>query len=90
MLLGTMAMLVPALARIIRMVQPPFLPFGVRGALVILNLYLAALIVFDLSRRGRLHPVTVWGAAIFLVTWPLRLLIGYSDLWQGFAHGLLH
>jgi hypothetical protein len=89
MLLGTMAMLVPALARIIRMVQPSFLPFGVRGALVVLNLYLLALIVFDLSRRGRLHPVTLWGAAIFLVTWPLRLTIGYSDAWQGFAHFLL-
>lgn len=90
MLLGTMAMLVPALARIMRMVEPPFLPFGIRGALVVLNLYLAALIVFDLSRRGRLHPVTIWGAGIFLVTWPLRITIGYSDAWQAFANMLLH
>jgi hypothetical protein len=89
MLLGTMAMLVPALARIIRMVQPPFLPFGVRGALVALNVYLAALIVFDLSRLGRLHPVTFWGAVIFLATWALRVFVGYSDAWQSFAHLLL-
>jgi hypothetical protein len=90
MLLGTMAMLVPALARILRMAQPPFLPFGVRGALVVLNLYLAALIVFDLSRRGRLHPVTLWGAVIFLATWPLRLVIGYSDAGQEFGRLLLN
>jgi hypothetical protein len=90
MLLGTMAMLVPALARIVRMVDLPFLPFGIRGAIVVLNLYVAALIVFDLSRRGRLHPVTIWGAAIFLVTWPLRLTVGYSDAWQAFARPLLN
>jgi hypothetical protein len=90
MLLGTMAMLVPALARIVRMTQPPFLPFGVRGGVAVLHLYLLALIVFDLSRRGRLHPVTAWGAAIFLVTWPFRLTIGYTEPWQAFAHALLN
>jgi hypothetical protein len=89
MLLATIAMLVPALARIMRMTDPPFLPPGVWGALVVLNLYLAALIVFDLVRRGRLHPVTIWGVAIYLVTWPMRLTLGYTEPWQAFAHALL-
>lgn len=89
MLLGTMAMMVPALSRIVRMTDPPFLPFGVFGALVVLNLYLLSLVVFDLSRNGRLHRVTVWGIAIFLATWPARLLLGSSEPWQAFAQTLI-
>ena len=89
MLLGTMAMMVPALSRIVRMTDPPFLRFGVFGALVVLNLYLLALVVFDLSRNGRLHRVTMWGIAIFLVTWPTRLLLGSSEPWQAFARTLI-
>ncbi len=89
MLLGTMAMMVPALSRIVRMTDPPFLPFGVFGALVVLNLFLVALAVFDLRRDGTLHRVTMWGIAIFLVTWPARLLLGYSEPWQAFARTMV-
>jgi hypothetical protein len=88
MLLGTMAMLVPALSRIVRMADPPFLPFGVFGALVLLNLYLLALVTFDLTRNGRLHSVTIWGIAVFTTTWPARLLLGETGAWQAFARTL--
>ena len=89
MLLATMSMMVPALARIVRMIQLPFLPRGVAGALVVVNLFLLALVAFDLNRRGRLHPATIWGIAIFLVTWPARLLLGATDPWQAFAATLI-
>jgi hypothetical protein len=89
MLLATMAMLVPALARIARMMQLPFLPPGVRGGLILLNLYLAALVIFDWIRRGRLHPVTIWGVVVYLATWPARLTLGHTEPWQTFARSLL-
>jgi uncharacterized membrane protein YhaH (DUF805 family) len=89
MLLGTIALLLPALARIVRMVNPPFLPLGVLGGLVVLNVYLLALIIFDFARLGRVHPVTMWGTAIFLIIWPVRVELGSTGAWQDFAQMLM-
>jgi hypothetical protein len=89
MLLATMAMLVPALARIMRMTEPPFLPIGVYGGLVVLNLFLAALVIFDIRRTGRIHPATIWGIGIYLTTWPARLLLGSTEPWQAFAQTVI-
>jgi len=89
MLLATMAMLVPALARIMRLTEPPFLPPGVYGGLVVLNVFLIALVMFDLRRRGRLHPATLWGIAIYLTTWPARLTLGHAEPWQTFAQWVM-
>ena len=89
MLLATIALLVPALARIMRMTQPPFLPPGVWGALIVVNLYLGALIAYDLISTGRLHEATLWGVAVHLLSWPARLTLGYTESWQAFASSLL-
>jgi hypothetical protein len=90
MLLGAMALLLPALSRIVRMAELSFLPFGARGGLVILNFFVATLVIFDLYSRHRLHPVTAWGVVIYLVAWPARLTVGYTEPWQGFARSLLN
>jgi hypothetical protein len=89
MLLATISLLLPALARIVRMTNAPFLPLGVLGGLVVLNLYVAAMILYDMRRLGRVHPVTIWGTAIVLVAWPVRILFGYSDVWQHLAQTLI-
>jgi hypothetical protein len=89
MLLATISLLLPALARIVRMTHAPFLPLGVLGGLVVLNLYVAAMIAYDLWRLGRLHPVTIWGTAIVLIAWPVRIMFGYSDAWQHVARILV-
>jgi hypothetical protein len=89
MLLATISMTVPALARLVRMAALPVLPTGVWGALIIVNVFLVAMIVYDLGRLGRLHPATMWGVAIMVVSWPLRLTIGETDAWQAFAPLLL-
>jgi hypothetical protein len=89
MLLGTIAMLVPALARIMNMIALPFLPRGVAGGLILVNLFLLALIAFDLKRLRRVHPATLWGIAIFLITWPARLMLGETGPWQAFAAALI-
>jgi uncharacterized membrane protein YhaH (DUF805 family) len=89
MLLGTIALLLPALARLVRMIGAPFLPLGVLGGLLVLNLYIAALVAFDLMRLGKVHPVTIWGAVIFLLAWPARIWFGYTDAWQDIARILV-
>jgi hypothetical protein len=89
MLLATISLLLPPLARIVRMTDAPFLPAGVLGGLVVLNLFVAAMIIYDLWRLGRVHPVTIWGATIVLIAWPLRVMFGYTDVWQHIARILI-
>jgi hypothetical protein len=92
MLLATASLIIPALARIVNqvvqgtgIVGPP----GVVGALVVVNLFLIPLFVYDLSTRGRLHPVTLWGGGFFVLCELLRFVIGFSAPWQAFARMLM-
>lgn len=89
MLLSTMSLLGPALARIANQAQPFPIPPGAIGALVLMNLFLAALVAYDLTTRGRLHPATLWGGGFLLVSEPLRVAIGYSEPWRAFARTLM-
>jgi len=87
MLLATMSVLGPALARIVTRTMP-VVP-GAIGGLVLLDVFLAALVVYDLATRGRLHPATLWGGGFLLVSEPLRVAIGFSAPWQAFARMLM-
>ena len=45
------------------------------------DLFIVALVVWDLASRGRVHPVTLWGGLAIVVSQPLRLvLIGHRRL----------
>ena len=92
MLLATVNLIGPAMARIVTqavkgagMVAVP----GVVGAVLLLNVFLVAIVIHDLSTRGRLHPVTLWGGGIVLLSEPLRFAIGFSAPWQAFARMLM-
>jgi hypothetical protein len=81
MLLGSLAMVDAAAARW------PFVPavhsiWGPVGMVVILVLALAA---YDLSARGRPHPVTLWAGGALILSFPLRFWIGVSAAWQHVA-----
>lgn len=89
MLMATIALLLPALARLVRMIGAPFLPVGVLGGLLILNLYVGALIAYDLMRLGKVHPVTIIGALVFLIAWPARVWLGSTAVWQNLAQALI-
>ena len=49
------------------------------------GLFLVPLVGFDLSRLGRLHPVTAWGGAILLLRHVLHAAVAFTDGWQHFA-----
>lgn len=89
MLLGTMAILVPAGARFARHFLPGIIPPGPIGGMILSDLFLAALVFYDLRARGRLHPATLWGGGILLLSQPLRVVIGQSAAWDAFAGGLI-
>lgn len=88
MLLATSSLIVPALARIVTQVTHGAVA-GVVGAMVLVNVFLVAMVVHDLNTRGRLHPVTLWGGTVTVLSEVLRFSIGYSEPWQSFARMLM-
>jgi len=82
MLLATIALLAPAIARLpvdfIRNYGPlAFFPLA--------DLFLVACFVYDWHTRRRIHWATVAGTAIIVVSQPLRLALARSDTWLAFA-----
>lgn len=56
------------------------------------DLFIVALLVWDLRSRGRLHPVTLWGGLAIVLSQPLRLVVSGTSAWLSFgrwAVGLL-
>ena len=53
------------------------------------DLFLAALVVYDFRKHGRLHPATLWGGLFLVVTQPLRLAIGFTAPWESFVAWLI-
>lgn len=48
-------------------------------------LFLLPIVIWDVGSRGRLHPATLWGGLALIVAMPLRLMLGATDAWLGFA-----
>jgi apolipoprotein N-acyltransferase len=93
MLLGTISLIGPALARLVTMAVKGLgmvgLP-GVVGAVLLMNVFIAAIAIRDLKTRGRLHPATLWGGGLFVLSEPLRFVIAFSEPWQAFARALMN
>lgn len=93
MLLGTISLIGPALARLVTMAVKGLgmvgLP-GVVGAVLLMNVFIAAIAIRDLKTRGHLHPVTLWGGGLFVLSEPLRFVIGFSEPWQAFARAVMN
>jgi hypothetical protein len=81
MILATVNLLGAAFAR-----WPGVLQLG--GPLLffaLADLFILALAVWDLRSRGRLHPATLWGGLLIIVSQPLRLAIMDTPAWLAFA-----
>jgi hypothetical protein len=88
-LLATMALLMPAVARIDAItlrplgVPPPVLPMAVTAA------FLLWAFIRDWRTIGRIHPALLYGGTLLLVTMPLRRWIGFTDAWRPVAERLV-
>jgi hypothetical protein len=49
------------------------------------DLFIVALVAWDLVSRGRVHPVTLWGGLAIVVSQPLRLVLSGTGAWLAFA-----
>lgn len=83
MLLATIALLTPAIARM-RFI-------GEGGPLVALAgtcLFLVACLIYDRAAHGRVHPAFLWGGVFVALSFPVRIAIGRTDTWLSFAEWL--
>jgi hypothetical protein len=87
MLLTMLPVLTTPLARVTQLLGLPVPPPV--GGMLLSDLFLLALVTFDLQTRGKLHPATAWGGGILLVSEVLRLAIGRTAVWHGFAATLI-
>jgi hypothetical protein len=82
-LLGTVSIMTPAIAR---------LPFAGRSpifALLLSLLFVVAGMIHDWKSRGRVHPLYIWGGLIVFLSGPVRSGIGHTAAWQSFARFLV-
>jgi hypothetical protein len=83
MLLGTIALLPPAVAR-----WALLLGLGPPVVLAVATLFVVPLFVWDWKALGRIHPATLWGGLLIAVSGPLRLLVSRTDEWLAVSHWL--
>lgn len=83
MLLTMLPILTTPLARISRMLALPVPPPV--GGMLMADLFLVSLVAYDLNTRGKLHPVTIWGGGILLLSEMFRIAIGPTAAWHRLA-----
>ena len=90
MLIGTTAVLVPAGARMSTFWLQGILPPGPAGGMMLTNIFILALVIYDIKKQGQPHPVTLWGGAVMLLSQPGRLWLSHTDAWNAFAARLIY
>ena len=81
MLLATVNLVTAAIAR-----WPGVISLGPLAFFGLTDLFVIALAIWDFRTRRRLHPVTLWGGLVIIVSQPLRLVISSTPGWLAFAH----
>jgi hypothetical protein len=84
MLLASMNLMTAAVGRFpgITTVQNPLVFF------LLSDVFLVALVAWDLRSRGRLHPVTLWGGVVYVLSQPARVALAGSAIWLSIASWL--
>ena len=82
--LMTLSMITLLPAPIARMHFLP-LPPGPPTFCALADLFIVAMLVYDLTTRRKIHPATIWGGLLVVASQPLRLIIAGTPAWLGFA-----
>jgi len=83
MLLATIALLTPAIARF-----RFFMPGGPLLAIGGTTLFVLACMGYDRLSHGRIHPAFLWGGLFLIVSLPARFAVGPTDAWGALAEWL--
>jgi hypothetical protein len=80
MLMAYFSIIVAAVARL-----PGVLPLGPPAFFGATFVFFLAAMAYDLATRRRVHKAYLWGAALFAVSVPGRLLLSGTEAWRTFA-----
>lgn len=80
MLLSTLAILTPAIARISLIT-----PHGIPVFLGITDLFIISALIYDRVRNGRIHPAFLWGGLFVMLSHPARILFAGTPAWHSIA-----
>jgi uncharacterized membrane protein YozB (DUF420 family) len=83
MLLATIALLTPAIARM-RFIGEGGPPVAITGTC----LFVVACLIYDRAAHGRVHPAFLWGGLFVMLSLPFRFAIGRTGTWLSFAEWL--
>lgn len=84
MILATLVLLPAAFARMPLPIPDPILKgFGPAAALLLV------VVAVDTLKLNRVQRAWIWGASLFLISIPLRLMIAQTDFWRAAAHWAL-
>jgi hypothetical protein len=81
MTLGMIALTSAPIARL----HFPMLPPGPPTFFGLTDLFIVAMLVYDLATRRRVHPATIWGGLLIVASQPLRLMVSGTSAWLAFA-----
>jgi hypothetical protein len=80
MLLATLELVTAAVSRL-----PMVDNWGPVGFFGVTDLFVLAIVAYDLATLRRVHPATFWGGLFLVISQPLRLVIGGTSAWLAFA-----
>jgi hypothetical protein len=80
MLIATCELVAAGVARL-----PTVDTWGPVGFFGVSDVFIVAIVCYDLVTLRRIHPATIWGGLAFVLSQPLRLAIGASAPWLSFA-----
>ena len=84
MLIGTLELVPAGIAR-----WPTLTTSGPLAYFGLTDVFLLAIVLFDLATRRRLHPATFWGGLFLIASQVLRIVIGGTGPWLAFAGWLI-
>ncbi len=79
MLLATITLLSPALARM------PVIGGKPQVTMALTSVFVVACMIYDRVTHGRVHPAFLWGGLFLILSLPLRAAVGHTDAWLPFA-----
>lgn len=86
MLLATLSILTPAIARV---PWPAFRAVGPPLFIGLTDLTVVAFVAWDTWKNRRLHPALGWGMLFLFASQPLRMALAHTAIWERFATWLV-
>jgi len=80
MMLASIQLVTAAIAR-----WPVISDYGPPAFFGITDLFIVALAIWDFRTRGRLHPVTLWGGLLAIISQPMQLVLSGTETWLAVA-----